>query len=145
MDILSNFAESISDQIFDQKLTLEQFADKVGINVSEIYRYKRKERLPSTANLIKIANVCNCSIDALLGLAPYNENVNYRSDKTFCEVFRNILFQHNVTRYKLCQETKLAPSRVDDWYNGKRLPTVDNLIILKNYFNCSIDFLLGRE
>ena len=56
MDILSNFAESISDLIFDQKLTLEQFADKVGINVSEIYRYKRKERLPSTSNLIKIAN-----------------------------------------------------------------------------------------
>lgn len=145
MNILSNFAESISDVLYDLNITLDEFACKVKINVSEVYRYKRKECLPSTANIIKIADELGCSVDGLLGYSPLILRLNLRSVQTFSERFTYLLQNRGLTRYKLCKDTKLSPSRVDDWYNGVRLPSISNLIILKDYLDCTIDCLLGRE
>lgn len=145
MDILSNFSESITDIIFDEKITIEEFAHRVGINLSEIYRYKRKESLPSSVNLVKIADTFNYSIDTLLGFADYSPSINYHKTGPFDTRFKEILQTNGITRYKLCKDTGLSPSRVDEWFHGKRFPSLNNLIILKDYFNCSIDNLLGRE
>lgn len=145
MSFLSSFVESISDIMFEEKITLEEFANKAGISVTEVYRYKRKEFLPSTITIVKIADTFKYSIDVLLGLSTYDPNVKYRQSKPFAEVFAEILRANGTTRYKLCKNTRLAASSIDDWYHGKRIPTIDNLIELKNYFNCSIDYLFGRE
>lgn len=145
MDFVSNFVESISYIISDEKISLEEFAKRINVSVTEVYRYKRKEYLPSTVTIVKIADAFDYSIDVLLGLAPYVPDVHYRKGKPFADVFAQILQDNNTTRYKLCKETRLAASSVDDWYHGKRVPSIDNLIVLKNYFKCNLDYLFGRE
>lgn len=145
MDILSNFAENFSELIFESKITIDDFSQKLNINLSEIYRYKRKEYLPSTSNILKIADFFHCSIDELLGFTALSQNLNYRVTQPFKDTFKQILEQRGFTRYKFCKESNIAPSSVDDWYHGKRLPSVDNLIKLRKFFDCTIDYLFGRE
>lgn len=145
MDILSNFAESLSDILFELNLSIDEFAKAVNINLSEVYLYKKKKYLPSTASILKIADTYHCSIDGLIGFTSFEVNSNYRISQPFAIEFKKLLEQKGLTRYKFCKETNIAPSSVDDWYHGVRIPSIDNLIKLKNYFNCTIDYLFGRE
>ena len=143
--MLSNFAENLSDILFELNLSIDEFANSVSINLSEVYLYRKKKYLPSTANIIKIADTFHCSIDGLLGFATFEINSNYRVSQPFASGFKKLLEQNGLTRYKFCKETNIAPSSVDDWYHGVRIPSIDNLIKLKNHFNCTIDYLFGRE
>ena len=68
MDILSNFAENLNDLLIENSLNIKTFSIKLNLNLSECYKYLRKEYLPRLANIIKIADYFECSIDYLLGL-----------------------------------------------------------------------------
>ena len=67
MDIISAFGEAVKDIIDDGEITVEQFAEKINLNSSEVYRFLRKERLPQLSTIIAIADGYNCSVDYLLG------------------------------------------------------------------------------
>ena len=101
-------------------------------------------------NLLTICDYFACSVESILGLAVENPKIKYKTTLPFCACFRAILKERNLTRYKLIQDSKkrdfhFARQSIDDWFHGKRYPTVDNAILLAKYFDCSIDYLFGRE
>ncbi len=145
MDILSNFSENLSELIGERKITVEQFAKAVGIDLSEAYRYLRKEYLPKLSNIILIADCYQYSIDYLLGLIPFPENVTFRKTPPFAQSFQRILEEKGLSRYRLSKESGIAINRIDDWYHGKFSPSLDKAIELAKFFNCTVDYLLGRE
>lgn len=145
MDIKSNFGDNLSELIFDRNITVEEFSKTVGIAFSEVYRYLRKECLPKLSNVIKIADCYDCSIDYMLGFTPYNDGATYRKTPPFCESFKKLLQDKAVTRYKLNKQTGISINCIDSWYHGNFTPSLDNAIILAKYFDCTLDYLLGRE
>lgn len=145
MDILSNFSESLSAFISDYHFTPESFSKAIGIDCSVIYKYQRKVILPTLPNLIKIADYFQCSVDFLLGLSPVNPNTKYKSAPPFNICFQKILEEHKLNRYRFLKQIHFAKQSVDDWYNGKRFPTVENAIKIAKHFDCSLDYLLCRE
>lgn len=145
MDILSKFSENICELLNEQKITIEEFANAVGITLSEAYRYKRKEYLPHLTTIIKFADCYNYSVDYLLGFIPFPENVTFKKTPPFSQSFAALLKSKDLSRYRINKDTGISINRLDDWYLGRGLPSVDNAIKLKNYFKCSLDFLLGRE
>lgn len=145
MDILTNFSENLNELIFDNGFTPETFAKAVNIDRSVIYKYLRKECLPTLPNLINIADCFKCSVDFLLGLSSTTENTNFKTAPPFSQRFKELLDGKNLTRYKFRQEIHFAKQSVDDWYHGNRFPNIDNTIELAKYFKCSLDYLLGRE
>ena len=46
--------------------------------------------------------------------------------------------------YEKAKQTKLSEKTVNRWHNGKTQPNAESLIKLAKYFDCSVDFLLGR-
>ena len=40
---------------------------------------------------------------------------------------------------------EINETSVYSWKNGKRVPNLDNLLKLSKFFDCSVDYLLGRE
>ncbi len=145
MDIITSFSENLAELIDDCKLTVEQFAKTVDIAYSEVYRYLRKEYLPILSNVIKIADRYHCSVDYLLGFIPYPENTDFIITPPFNIRFKQLLEEFNITRYRLNKATDISLNRLDDWYNGKYTPSLEKALILKKYFKCSLDYLLGRE
>lgn len=49
-----------------------------------------------------------------------------------------------VTSTMLTDDAGVPNGRISEWRNGKRLPTAENLIKLADYFDVSVDYLLGR-
>ena len=145
MDILSNFSENLSELLDDNHLTVEQFAESVDIAYSEVYRYLRKEYAPKLSNIIKIADTYGYSLDFLIGLIPFPENAKFKTTPPFSEQFKKHLAKKGVTRYRMSKETGISINRLDSWYHGEFIPSLEKALKLKKYFDCTLDYLFGRE
>ena len=62
----------------------------------------------------------------------------------FNEIFVNYIQARGITAYKIAKETGISQGQMNEYKNGKRTPTTENLIKIADYLKCSIDFLLGR-
>ncbi len=145
MDIMSNFAENLSELIFENNLTPKDFSKAVNIVESVTYRYLRKVCLPSIQSAITIADYFKCSTDFLFGLTANNTKAEYKKAPPFSQRFKELLNKNNLSRYAFYNANNFAKQSIDDWYHGKRTPTVQNAILIAKYFDCTLDYLLGRE
>lgn len=63
----------------------------------------------------------------------------------FHDVFNELMTARTLTNYQLSKDTGISDSLIGYWRNGKRKPSLENLRILSQYFNISIDFLITGE
>ena len=63
----------------------------------------------------------------------------------FSAVFVEFLQQKGITAYRVAKETGISQGLMNQYKNGVKTPTVENLIKIADYLGCSVDFLLGRE
>lgn len=61
----------------------------------------------------------------------------------FYTILDKEMTRRNLSNYQLSKETGISDSLVGYWRNGKRKPTLDNLILLSKYFNVTIDYLVS--
>lgn len=45
---------------------------------------------------------------------------------------------------ELSKATGISQGNISDWLNGRSKPSSDKLILIADYFDCSVDYLLGR-
>lgn len=62
----------------------------------------------------------------------------------FSETFNHLLSENHVTSYKVAKDLGISQGTMNEYKNGKKTPTVRNLIKIADYFGCSVDYLLGR-
>lgn len=62
----------------------------------------------------------------------------------FKSIFVQYLQDNNITAYRVAKETGIAQGLMNQYKNGIKTPTTENLIKIADYLECSIDFLLGR-
>lgn len=144
MTDFSKFGERLDELFYENRITPETLAKEAELDLSGIYKYLRNELLPSTENVIKIAEYFNCSVDYLFGLCDVFYVQKFLPYTNFAPNFRRILKKNNCTRYKIHKETKISQQSLHSWFHGIRLPNISNLITLAKYFDCSVDYLLGR-
>lgn len=63
----------------------------------------------------------------------------------FTEIFEKLLETRTITPYKLAQATGISNGLISGWRKGNVLPSAENLIKLSDFFNVTIDYLLGRD
>ena len=63
----------------------------------------------------------------------------------FSERLSGLIFEHNLNRKTLAKNTGISATCITHYLQDKRFPTIKSLISIADYFNCSTDFLLGRE
>lgn len=49
------------------------------------------------------------------------------------------------TAKQVSQATGISTGNISDWKSGRSFPTAQKLEILADYFDCTIDYLVGRE
>lgn len=52
--------------------------------------------------------------------------------------------EKNLTQISLMMQTGIEQAILSKYENGSRVPTTENLIILANFYNVSIDYILCR-
>jgi len=63
----------------------------------------------------------------------------------FSERLTELMFEdNNITTDKLGEKLGLRGSSIRIWRSGRSNPSLAMIILLADYFNCTIDYLLGR-
>ncbi|MDE5654839.1 MAG: transcriptional regulator [Clostridia bacterium] len=63
----------------------------------------------------------------------------------FAGTLNDLIVEHNLNARTLALALGIDNSTVTRYLNGKRLPSLENLVKIANYFNISSDYLLGLE
>ena len=64
----------------------------------------------------------------------------------FPKVLKDLLSEKQISVKQLQEYLNLSDvSRIYTWLRGEKGIKLDNAIALANYFNCSIDFLMGKK
>lgn len=63
----------------------------------------------------------------------------------FGEKFRALIEEKNITQKELANKLNIAPSTVSSYAQNTREPDFETLKIIADYFNVSIDYLLGYK
>lgn len=63
----------------------------------------------------------------------------------FPESLSDLMVDKNINAASLNDALGFSNSLVNKYLSGNYLPTVDNLIRMANFFNCSTDYLLGID
>ncbi len=142
---MSKFSENLKDLLSEAELNASSLARRTEIDASTLAALLRGESLPSMETLIKLADHFLCSTDYLLGLSDDLKEISPRRVPPFPERLTFLLQYFKVTKYRLEHDTGFSEKTVNRWHNGKTCPAADSLIRLAKYFDCSVDFLLGRS
>jgi Helix-turn-helix. len=61
------------------------------------------------------------------------------------EIFELLLKSNNVTRYKISIDTGISQATLSNWKSGRNQLKVDKLQILADYFDVSLNYMLGID
>lgn len=145
MSNLSKFHETLNELMQDKCVNAETLSKTLKVASMTIYRYLSNSRTPTVKNLIKLADYFYCSIDYLVGREETNHLHTFKQCPPFKESFAYVLEKFKISEYKFSKGSGISRGRTFDWLSGKSEPTLDSLIKTANFFECTIDFLIGRE
>ena len=109
-------------------LNQKHFFDVMG---SDIYNLlvQKYGKLPGINNN---STYYNCSSDNPVNIANLNNMFI-------------IMDERKISLNRLSQEIGISVYRLSDWKAGHGLPSTVELINIADYFNCSVDYLIGRS
>lgn len=142
---MQNFGEILKELLEENNLSNKQFSKITGISEACLTLYIKHGTMPSVEHLIKIADYFQCSTDFLLGNEEYKEDLKFKPCLPFNE---RIVFLENYMTYKpknFYLKEGISKSSYFDWKNGKRKPSLNNVLALAKICKQSVDFILGRE
>lgn len=113
-------------------------------DVSIVYTWKREEYFPSTENLIKMSELFNCSLDYLLCRTDDYGRCAIKQVSKFYDRVEELIKKNKCKKYKLEEDKICSSNNLFKWKNGAN-PKIETVIKLADYFNVTIDYLLGRE
>lgn len=130
--------------MMEQNLNATCLAKKLGVSHTSIGRFIREERTPSFSCFINMLYLFNCSADYLLGLVELHTEEALHPVPPFSERLRTLLKEKNVTQATLIKELPVSSAVPYKWLSGINTPSTESLIRLAEYFECTVDYLIGR-
>ena len=138
---MSKFAETLNDLLIENNLNIASFSKC--INISSTTLYDLKTYYPSLKTALKIVDYFKTSLDYFekrTDVFEYHYNPDYKID-----FWGNMQkFQKSTPAYIICQSINISEPTYYKWKKGS-LPTYQTLVDLANFFDCSIDELIGRK
>ena len=145
MSNLQKFVERLKELLSDHEMKPAHLAKELGVTRKVICRYLNGERFPSLNMAFRMAAYFHCSIDFLLGRSDTGAEFDPLPLSPFKERLPFLLDFFKKSRYRIAKDAHIDESIIYDWQNGTSSPSLESLIALADYFECSIEFILGRE
>ena len=144
MDIKITFAERLIEIMIEKDLTVSELGREMNISPSKISEWRIHNSDAHLITLMALKNHFNCSIEFLSGRIEIDtENLIY-TKPNFANSLKLNLLDKKITEYRMIKDLNLSRSLVYNWKTGgnPRLSTLSNLA---DYFECTIDYLVGRQ
>ena len=62
----------------------------------------------------------------------------------FHQILKRLRKDKKITQEELAKELEIAPSTVSMYERGEREPNIESIIAIANYFEVTVDFLVGN-
>lgn len=128
------FKDKLKELRARNNLTQRELAQKLNLSYGTIAMYETGKRSPDYDTLNKIADLFNVSTDFLLG----------RDSSGFGTRLKELREEKNLTRDALAKKLNISYSAVSKYETNVRFPDKETLRQLADFFNITLDFLLGR-
>lgn len=136
-------SERINDLMLENNLNGEQLALAIGVSYPAVSLWKNNANDISIDNLFNLAKLFKCSVDYLVCRTEADSGYQER-DTSFILRLQDLLHKSNTTLYSLNKKGVLPKSTYYTWLKGAA-PRLSNIIPLAEFFNCSLDYLLGCQ
>lgn len=143
---MSELSEQLAELMTEDGYTQTSLAKAMNTSGSKISLYLSGKSSPNFKVLVALIEFFNCSADFLLGLSEYpGREKKYNRVENFGGRLRSLLLDYEISQYLFIKRTGISWSVLYNWLNNKSRPSADNVLKLANFFDCTVDFLLGRE
>lgn len=138
----NRFIELVDNLEESNKASIAKQMNVNYVTFSKIYNYGI---LPKVVILIRIADFFNISIEYLLSKTNDEYFDKAQNPKTFIERLDELKEKNGIKNYnELGSKVHIHRNSFYEWERENHLPTIEFLELLADYFNVSIDYLLGR-
>ena len=141
---MSNFKETLKEILCEKNLSRREIAKISELKNARLI-YNLNNYNPKIDTALKIVDFLDSSLDYFERKIDYF-SCEYDKDYkiNFFENLKQTMEEQKIKVKTLCSETGIGESTYYDWKNGK-MPQYENLVLVANYLDCSIDGLLGRH
>lgn len=124
-------------------LSQQKLGNEIGLARNTICQYESGNRVPDVDTLKKIADYFDVSIDYLLGREEkkYTKNCSNNINVSNMRLLRK---EQNITLDKVATDLNSSSQVISRYERGERMPDQETLLALADYYNVSLDYLLGR-
>ena len=136
-----SLSESITELLQDNHLCADALGKKIGVSGSIVARWIRENKPIKLHNLIKIAQLFDCSVDFVCGRADKKGKFS-AIPQTFPQRVIILIEESTETKGAILNKIGLNYNIVYTWSKGIT-PLSSSLIALADYFRCSVDYLIG--
>lgn len=138
------FPERLTDLMTEKNLNTVTLGKEIGVSDETVRRWKNGQRSILLSQFLKIADYFNCSLDYLAGRTDVYLDYTVKNLPLFYDNLRKIMQETGVSRYALVKSLPIYDSYFTNWKQGKS-PNLVTLVTLADFFNISIDYLVGRD
>ena len=144
MSISNVFQNRITELVEDCEVKKSELPNLIGVDYRSLSNALNYGIIPTPRILIRIADYFNVSIKYLLGTSndEYFSKSKVKSD--FKTRFDFLCKRNNITFYKVSKDLHFDQSYITRWFNKNYLPSLELLDLISDYFEVSVDYLLGR-
>ena len=141
---ISNFVDILKDYMLQKDLSRAEFAKNINSYERCISRWLDGTNTPSLEYILRVADFLHCSVDYLLGRTQIEIFTPCNPTSSFSNRLKELIAEKTISRNKLAILCGVTSSNVSKWILEGQLPKPDVIYFLATYFNCCIDYLLGR-
>lgn len=125
----------------ERGLTATELAEKLGVAVCTVSHWESGKRAPRGSEIVRIAEILDCSIDDLFGYSTKKEDEpEYRVGLKIREYRK----AKHLTMKQIGEAVNATEGTVSLWERGKREPSIGNIKKIAQILGCSISDLLGE-
>lgn len=136
------------------KINRNEFIQNSGVSAAHISQLlNARQNNPSITNILKIANYFDTSIDKIIGRQIIIDTTNFK-EISCTDINNNLklflinkLISENINAYTLERNCKIGRSTIFNFINDNnfnRSLSITTIVSIADYFNCSIDEMIGR-
>lgn len=144
MHLTNCFQERLSELMTDRNMNTISLGRAIGVSNETVRRWKNGQRSILLPQMIKLADFFCCSLDYLTGRSDVLLGYIVQPLPLFFDRLKEVMEEKSVSRYRLVKALPIYDSYFTNWKNGKS-PNMLTLVMLADYLDTSIDYLVGRE
>lgn len=144
MNISLEFQQVFLDLIGDLECKKSKIPKMIGIEYDVFTKIVEYGRIPKPVILVRIADFFGISVEYLLGRTKDTYFEKTKQPSTFQERFEQLREVKKMSYYAIAQKLHIPVTYVTNWEKRNFTPSLDNLILLSEIFEVSLDYLLGR-